>query len=287
MIKGSRFACTAGALAGMLVLAACGGTSSNLTAPVVESKLHKAFGKVISSPVAVTTLVADNAPKFANVGDSERRIGIVSQSTDGVGNPSVTQDIVWTDLDEETNVEINVGHSGSPDVTHVELDSADDKHLSYALTRELSGYTARSFELIKEGNNGLSLAKVDVHWKSDDKTDYLAAGYWADFDGYKSGSGFTSGHVGAFVTGKEFVTAPDLPTSEKATYKGRSVGYYGYQFDRNGVNHKQVGDYVASAELNADFKAGTVNGCIGCGSGIWVTGAETTDSGSSADIQQH
>ena len=283
MMAASRIACVTGAIAGMLLLTACGGSNVNLSSPAVSTKLQQALTKVSMSPDSVSGLVAGNSPLIGSAGNSGSRVGIVSQSS--VADSSkvgVTADSVTTEFDGK-DVKFNILRAGANPATVLAVDSSTAKVKETGnYVRVWSGYNTRKFILLNEDKSSLELASVDVHWKNDDDTDYFAAGYWADLDGYSSGSGYSSGEIGAFVTGSEFEldsSDPDLPTANSAAYRGRSVGHYGYKFSRNGVTYNQAGDYSAAAVFSADFAKGEVSGCVGCGSGFLVTGVETVGAG--------
>ena len=285
MMESSRFVCAAGAVAGMLVLAACGGTSSNLTAPAVDSKLHKAFAKVSSSQSSVSGQVAEYSPKFASFEEK----GVITQSSfEYPANSGNTGETVSTDFDGK-ELTFNVIREHLDPNAVLTVDTKIEEVRKAASIGTLKDFDAHRVKKINDSESDLSLVTVDFHWNSGDSsnTDYFAAGYWADFDGFSSGTGFKDGEVGAFVIGKEYsTTTPNLPTTGTADFKGRSVGYYGYQFEQDGVSYNQVGEYSAYAKLEADFNSGekTISGCIGCKTdgkynGIWVTGVETDGSG--------
>ena len=163
------------------------------------------------------------------------------------------------------------------------FDSATNAIDSADFDPATAGYSGRVYALVDPTDKGISTALVHTRWNDADPTDYLAGGYWifieADFDAPDL---FTVG-VGAFVDGPELSGRPTLPDLGTASYRGMATGLYAYVYGsghaRAATGSAEIGEYSATATLNADFAANTVSGCIGCTGGMTVSAIGTTAEG--------
>ena len=137
----------------------------------------------------------------------------------------------------------------------------------------LSGYSQHAWTLHKDRLTTV----VGVRWNDNDKTDYLAAGWWmrerVPSAGYE---------VGAFIDGPELrgelPRSMSLPLRGRGTYYGGAVGFYETAedivlcvVDPCPSIGGGIGEFAAEATLEADFAEGEIQGCVGCRDGIWIT----------------
>lgn len=140
------------------------------------------------------------------------------------------------------------------------------------------GYEYRRWTLFDYSENTASLAYVSINWNSTDPFDYLAGGTWMHLEGnLQSGSPVSVASVGAFVDGPEFSSAPTLPASGTADFRGRASGLYTYYYGPGGqeqfgelfpaAGSEESGILAGVATLTVDFGRSTISGCIGCHEG--------------------
>ena len=135
----------------------------------------------------------------------------------------------------------------------------------------LPNHTGRRWVMGKTDREGTSVAYTLVSWDNDDPTDYLAAGYWLRFDGFRRDDDL---HIAAadlvmFVDGSELepVLPSELPVSGTAIYVGEAGGIYtyGYGSDWTGYDAPEVGEeFYGTMTVQANFDDMTIAGCIGC-----------------------
>ena len=140
------------------------------------------------------------------------------------------------------------------------------------------GHEYRRWTLFDYSKSGSSVAYVSVSWNNSDSSDYLAGGAWMHLDGdLQSGEPVSVASVGAFVDGPEFSSAPTLPTSGTAEFRGRASGLYTYYYGPGGqeqfgelfpaAGSEESGIFAGVTTLTADFGRNTISGCIGCHEG--------------------
>ena len=113
---------------------------------------------------------------------------------------------------------------------------------------------------------------MTVSWDNSDPSDYLAGGYWMDFEGTVAPLRITSVELGAFVDGPELSGAASLPNLGTARYNGDAGGLYAVRYGSGSgvpVGSTETGEFTANIALTAHFANSTISGCIGCdGSGV-------------------
>ena len=141
----------------------------------------------------------------------------------------------------------------------------------------LPNHSGRRWALAKTGVEGTSVAYALVSWDNDDPTDYLAAGYWLHFDGYRLRNGIplAAGDIELFIDGTEIDPAypPELPTLGTASYVGQAGGIYTYRYgsDWDGNGQPESGEeFYGPMTVQANFDDMTVAGCLGCDGDLWI-----------------
>ena len=124
-------------------------------------------------------------------------------------------------------------------------------------------YRQTTFDLGRSRDGVYAVGRTVVDWKRDDDADYASYGYWLSVDATTPTPAAT---VGVFATGPEFETAPVLPASGTATYRGRAHGLHTVaiaagEFGRTAAEFG-IGEFDADVSLDADFGAMTIGGTI-------------------------
>lgn len=102
---------------------------------------------------------------------------------------------------------------------------------------------------------------VHATWNTQDQTDYVTFGAWAEQSASNAGTPLSPVATGVVFDGPEFRHATPLSAStERATYRGTAMGVY-KNTASPGTDH---GFFAGEVELNADFEQQRINGCIGC-----------------------
>ena len=117
-----------------------------------------------------------------------------------------------------------------------------------------------------------------MNWNADDSTDYLSAGWWIHFANqrYPDIDPFNpDSAVYIFVDGAETDPRhqPPLPMYGTASYIGGPGGrcLYRYRHDWGRAKGKiSSEEFAATMTLDADFVAGTIEGCLACEGDIEV-----------------
>lgn len=239
----------------MLALTACGGGGTRI-AP--SSHLDDSQATISGdATTASATEAASSKPAFGSVTQSS--------NTDGSGVTADRASVAFS------NNQATVTISGG-DRTPLVLDTARDTVLSESYVSPLGGrYSYKGEALVKETANSLAVASVYTNWNNDDPNDYLAGGYW--IYGEVDGAEFSHVEAGAFVDGPEIASAPTLPQSGTATYRGRSGGLYVYEYTSYPLI--ELGEYGTDIRLTANFNTQTISGCMGCENGVQVFGTVT------------
>ena len=160
------------------------------------------------------------------------------------------------------------------------------------LDTPVPGHVGRGFALFAASEDpvAFTVAALYTSWDDSDPTDYLAGGYWMRVafdiealdptDPAGSAPDAVEVEVGAFVDGPGLSAAPTLPALGTASYEGPSGGLYAYRY---GSGHEgvadgtaELGEYSGTAELTADFAAGSISGAI---RDIAASGTRTDPSG--------
>ena len=119
-------------------------------------------------------------------------------------------------------------------------------------------YSAR--EWIVPTNNRLT-GLVHATWNTQDQTDYVTFGAWAEQSASNAGTPLSPVATGVVFDGPEFRHATPLSASTgHATYRGTAMGVY-KNTASPGTDH---GFFAGEVELNADFEQQRISGCIGC-----------------------
>lgn len=156
------------------------------------------------------------------------------------------------------------------DGTDVSVNTAEDAIATTARSTLIPGHQARAWTFVKEGDDGTAVAYALVSWDSADPTDYLMAGWWAQFhDQRLPDLSFADSSQYSLVDGPELDLAfpPELPAEGQATYAGQAGGLYVYSPGSDwGVYEGAyvIDEYEGAITLTADFTDGTLSGCIGC-----------------------
>ena len=251
------------------LLVACGGggggSQSNIQATVppnmqAQVNAQDVQGSSPGSTRAAMSQVATSLPAFGSITQSVNRDGVSGISSD---RASIT-------LDEDREIlTLRVDRQSGTDLV-----VTSDAHLVASILTESSPLPDHTHVgeglLVNYDTDETTIAYVGVSWDDDDLTDYLAGGYWLHFSGDVLGSNFTVDEAGAFVDGPEIDIAnrPTMPSQGSATYLGEAEGLYGGYDASSGES--EIGLFNGDMELTADFSAGTIGGCIGCGSGVYV-----------------
>lgn len=129
----------------------------------------------------------------------------------------------------------------------------------------------------------IAVATAAVSWADDDVTDYLAIGYWIHVGVDLENLSIGELEMGVFADGPELSLnpPPTMPVQGTATYGGPSRGTYGFLYGTEtedfGIpaDSFESGEFHSIAALTADFGADTIEGCVGCGMGVYVSGTFT------------
>ena len=249
----------------LLFLAACSGGGGGSGGPVVsapkeaEPITQEDFRKSVSGKVL--DLLSGTEPVFGSVGVSTGPLEGIESTFDG----------------QRTTVIMNRGGAG--DVT---LDTANayadtDNEASYV---DLPGRTGRTRYVFDATDTSATLGLVATDWMNNNPDDYLAGGYWLHAEGQPLVL-----EIGAFIDGPELNLndPPVLPISGTADYRGSSAGLYASVYGTDGgvpLGSTELGEFFGIATLNADFSAGTIDGCVGCEGDIYLSGVyENIDTG--------
>lgn len=264
-MKSARSLAALAALAA-LMLSGCGIVDDGDAVTVPESPAPSVPDAFSSDPDGTrdrAAMAATALPNFASV----------TQSANSVGG--TTADRASAAFDG-SDIRVTVERQGHRALT---LDSRAEESAPPELDTAAGGY-ARRFDVLVDPPDediaigpGIAVAFVQTRWKDGDPTDYLAWGYWAslefDLDADEL-SGLVVGGIGTFVDGPDLSGTPMLPSGGTASYEGEAGGLYAYVRGGAPAGSAESGLFSAMARLTADFGAGTVGGCIGCGSGVVV-----------------
>ena len=200
-----------------LFLCACGGGGS---APSPQTAFSQATEQDISGFSEVSERViqhilqAGGAPVFGEGGDQG---SVMSSYTSGLAD--VTSFDTTFDGGQFT-LELNRQDGSS---TTVDTDTASTA-VGVNLTPEqnlLSNRDAVQGHALSTMGSTRTVMGTFIEWEDGDFTNYLAGGYWIHADSGTSGVEF-----GAFIDSPEYDQVVTVPSSGKATYTGRSAGFF-------------------------------------------------------------
>ena len=247
-----------------LFLSACGGGDS----PPATSL--PARDEVASTPSSIRTADPDaNAAAAAAAATNLPRFGSVTQSSNEGMTAGITGDTASTSFDGN-DVQVIIDRT---DGSSLVLNSATNRFGSVDYQPILPGYSYRGDALYRQTDEAASLAAVYVNWDDQNPDDYLAGGYWLHAEGDLSAGLVTGVETGAFVDGPEIDGPATTPVSGRASYVGQAGGMYTYL--KSG--HSEIGEFAGDVQITADFDTNTISGCVGCVSGIVVSGFSVDD----------
>ena len=111
--------------------------------------------------------------------------------------------------------------------------------------------------------------------------DYAVLGHWLHFTGDMRSLSVTGVEMGTFVDGPELSSAnpPNMPVRGQAVYSGPTSGVYVGRYGADAaalfgasVGSGEVGAFTSTIDLTASFAQGTISGCVGCRSGVLLSG---------------
>ncbi|MCY4327211.1 MAG: hypothetical protein OXC53_06455 [Rhodobacteraceae bacterium] len=139
----------------------------------------------------------------------------------------------------------------------------------------LPGFVSREYLLSENRSDGKTLVFASVEQNDTDMNDYLVGGWWMHFPRGTSVRDVTAAERHVYYAGPELDVSrpPDLPEAGRAIYAGVAGGLY--QYDHGAGSEfvelrgtSEFAEIFAPAQLEADFDAGSITGCIGCGGPI-------------------
>ena len=156
------------------------------------------------------------------------------------------------------------------DGSQASVNTTDDAVDTRSRPTIIPGHQARDWTFIKDAEEGTSIAYALVSWAPSDSTDYLMAGWWAQFpEQHLPDLDFSDSEQYAIVDGPELDLANprNLPLDGQATYIGSSGGLYAYSTGTDWGDDEGtfvLDEYEGTIALTADFANGTLSGCVGC-----------------------
>ena len=274
----SRTIASLAAVAGVVLLTACGGggggsgpmsgaapTPTPDPTPPVPARQANAFReRLAASPRSIR--IGDAAPYFGSAAVfTPPRLTDIETGFDG-RRATVT-------LERGTRGDIRL------DTDRAWFDDGGDASLL-----GLPGRTSRIRYTYGADSAGQTLALVAVDRSNRDPADYLAGGYWLRHEP----ASVPSVQIGAFVDGPELdiETPATLRVTGTASYRGRAAGLYAAEYGTDATappGSGEFGEFSGSADLTADFGAGTIRGCIGCSDRIRLAGVFTNSATGEVD----
>ena len=258
------------ALGGLLAISACGGGGGSDAQPVTSRP-------PTDTPTFNDTLAADPSANRRAVTQSATSLpafGSVTQSTSH-NVAGVSTDAASTTFDGQ-RLTLRVQRDDGSALT---LDTAFDTLDTYTLNSPIPGHSGRDWIQLDVDAGGTTLAYTAVSWSNSDPTDYLAGGYWLHAAGDVLNGSVTGVETGAFVDGPELGVSnpPTMPMQGTASYSGLAEGVYAARYGNDpgwslSAGSTEVGVWSSTIGLTADFGAGTISGCIGCQTSVYLTG---------------
>ena len=109
--------------------------------------------------------------------------------------------------------------------------------------------------------NGQLISLIHATWNTEDHTDYVTFGAWAERPSLDLSDPFASVETGVVFDAPEFRHSTPIPSSAgRATYRGQAIGVY----KNTATPGTDYGIFAGEVELNADFQQQRISGCIGC-----------------------
>ncbi|MDE0406303.1 MAG: hypothetical protein OXN81_00440 [Alphaproteobacteria bacterium] len=175
-----------------------------------------------------------------------------------------------------------------------DLNTADHSSYNAEFDTPVAGHTGRSWGFSDKktpdsGDASEAATAVFVSWKSDDPTEWLAAGYWMELTFEGSTETIKAGRTGAFVKGPELASrhpASPMPTEGEATYSGFAGGILAYG---NPSATVEVSEVLGTVEFTVTFEPDEVaiEGAIsGLRPGLELT-LERSGALQTGEISQH
>ena len=267
----------ASACMGILLAACSGGSGGGSGGPVVSTPQEAMKdAKSQDKPEAPTQMTDSTEPvlqedlresvrkNLFDLSGAEPLFGSVLVIT----NPDV-MGVESTFEDGSPSVTVNRGEADDIvlDPVSAAMVADDGNEASYVGLPERTG---RAWRIYDTTETSATYSLVAVDWANDNPDDYLAGGYWLHAD-------TETVEIGAFIDGPEMDgdNPPTLPIAGTASYRGSSAGGYLALAGTDAnypVGSLEVGEFVGTATLSADFLAGTINGCVGCEDDIYLRG---------------
>ena len=181
----------------------------------------------------------------------------------------------------EDKIDFGRSTSFNGEVLRIEIDREDgskeqfstlrDRWYSFSWVPFLPNHSGRRWVMGKTDQEGTSFVYTLVSWDNDNPTDYLAAGYWMRFEGYRRDNDLpiAAADLFMFVDGSELDPAlpPELPVSGTASYVGGASGIYTYSHGSGWPGYdglEAAEEFVGTMTVEANFDDMTIAGCIGC-----------------------
>ncbi len=155
------------------------------------------------------------------------------------------------------------------DETETSVNTTDNVIQTAPGVTPVPGHQAQAWTFLKITDDATSVAHALVSWDPDDPSDYLMAGWWAEFPDQKPPLSLRGAERYAIIDGPalDHGVAPQLPVDGTATYAGPAGGLYAYEAGSDwGENEGEfvIEEYQGTVTLSVDFEDGTLKGCIGC-----------------------
>ena len=240
---------------GLLALSACVHSDGDGGPPVDPdtAALNESRGDQSAQILDVISAAATSRPEF---GGTVRAGADNLASTSGVSTAFDGADLTITvERDDGSSLTLNTGSDAS--------DSSDP------FDSPIAGHSARDWSVLKIDTEGISVARATVTANDGDAADYLSVGYWMHIAGDLTELNFTGVEVGAFADGPELSSSspPSLPAMGTASYNGPAGGAYAVVHGTDSAgppDSAEVGEFIATVELTANFADYTIFGCVGC-----------------------
>lgn len=283
------------AMASLLAVSACTGSGRDGSDrepvtdpdPIVDPDPDPDPRDETASPGTVTSVRSARATEIVNTSAqaavSPPRAGSVYQSAaEGVAGVSG----IGTSFDG-ADLTLSVSRQDGSSIS-VESDHA---YLGpYDFVSPIVGHTKiREWGVAQTDGQGISIGRVLVSWDEGDSTDYLAGGYWMHLEGDVDALDFDGIEIGAFVDGPELSSPPNMPVQGSASYLGVTGGIYSAVHGTDtGVTpgSLEIGEFSSTLELNADFAARTIGGCVGCGDEASISISSVVEDAATGEVEE-
>ena len=238
-----------------LFLCACGGSPMDPRQTAFSQGTEteiSGFGEVSEQIIGLTQQVG-GAPVFGEGGDQGSVMSSYTNSLADVESFDTSFD------GEQFVLELNREDGSSSIVDTDTATYAVGVNLTPAQNL-LSNRDAVLAHTLSTTDSAWTIMGTFIEWEDDDFTNYLAGGYWIHADTGTSGIEF-----GAFVDGPEYNQAVTVPSSGRATYTGRSAGFYVATYGP-GLPYPEgttvAGEFQGVFTMFADFDTSMVSGQV-------------------------